>query len=90
MLFADKHNAPMNSSSSAATPLSTMERFGFVPSAAFVFALTTRAFGSHRVVLDLAIGATMGACAWFGFSVLGVQLGALMQFPALVALLPSF
>ncbi len=74
----------------AAVPLYTMQRFGFVPSAALVFALTTRAFGSRRVVLDLAIGAAMGACAWFGFSALGVQLGALVQFPALVALLPGF
>lgn len=74
----------------AAIPLYTMERFGFVPTAALVFALTTRAFGSRRVVVDLAIGAAMGACAWFGFSALGVQLGKLYQVPALGALLPGF
>ena len=48
------------------------------------------AFGSRRVALDLAIGAAMGACAWFGFSALGVQLGKLYQVPALGALLPGF
>lgn len=74
----------------ACIPLYTMERFGFVPTAALVFAFTTRAFGSRRIALDLAIGATMGACAWFGFSALGVQLGMLYQIPALSALLPSF
>lgn len=74
----------------ACLPLYTMERFGFVPTAAIVFAFTTRAFGSRRVLLDLAIGAAMGAAAWFGFSALGVQLGALAQWPAAAALLPSF
>lgn len=73
----------------ACLPLYTMERFGFVPTAALVFALTTRAFGSRRWPVDLAVGAAMGAAAWFGFSALGVQLGRLWQLPSLAALLPS-
>ncbi|MBL8700070.1 MAG: tripartite tricarboxylate transporter TctB family protein [Alphaproteobacteria bacterium] len=74
----------------AALPLYTMERFGFVPTSALVFAATTRAFGSRRVALDLAIGAVMGACAWYGFSALGVELGKLVQLPTPGALLPRF
>jgi putative tricarboxylic transport membrane protein len=72
----------------AALPLYTMERFGFVVSAALVFALTARAFGARKPVLGLAIGAALGAATWFGFSALGVQLGTAWRLPSLAALLP--
>ena len=72
----------------ASLPLYTMERFGFVASAALVFALTARAFGARNLVLGLAIGAVLGAATWYGFSSLGVQLGAAWRLPTLPALLP--
>lgn len=71
-----------------AIPLYTMQRFGFVPTAAMMFALTTFAFGSRRVLLDLAIGAAIGAIAWHGFTLLGVDLGPAQRLPSLVQLLP--
>lgn len=74
----------------ASLPLYTMERFGFVVSAALVFALTARAFGARALLPGLAIGAALGAATWFGFSALGVQLGAAWRLPALAALLPQF
>ena len=73
----------------AAAPLYTMERFGFAVSAALVFALTTRAFGSRRILLDLGLGAAIGAACWYGFTLLGVTLGDLARLPALGELLPG-
>ncbi len=59
----------------AAVPLYTMKRFGFVVTATLVFALTARAFASRRLLFDLAIGFVIAAGAWYGFSLLGVNLG---------------
>ena len=73
----------------AAAPLYTMERFGFAVTAALVFALTTRAFGSRRILLDLGLGAAIGAACWYGFTLLGVTLGGLARLPSLSELLPG-
>jgi putative tricarboxylic transport membrane protein len=74
----------------AAIPLYTMERFGFIVTAALMFALTTRAFGSRRIILDVLIGAVIGAIAWYGFSLLGVGLGAAWKIPKPFELFPAF
>lgn len=74
----------------AAAPLYTMERFGFAVTSALVFALTTRAFGSGRTLFDLALGAAIGAAAWYGFTLLGVSLGELVRLPALLELIPGY
>jgi putative tricarboxylic transport membrane protein len=72
----------------AAVPLYTMQRFGFVLTAALMFALTTRAFGSRKLLLDIAIGAVVAAVAWYGFRLLGVDLGPIWRTPKLAQLLP--
>jgi putative tricarboxylic transport membrane protein len=64
-----------------AVPLYTMHRFGFIVTAALVFALTTRAFGSRRFVFDIAVGLLIAALAWYGFSLLGVNLGPGWKLP---------
>jgi putative tricarboxylic transport membrane protein len=75
----------------ASIPLYTMERFGFIVTAALMFAFITRAFGSRRFPLDLAIGAVMASVAWYGFSKLGVDLGRAWSWPSkLVDFLPKF
>ena len=66
-----------------------MQRFGFVPTATLVFALTARAFGSIRLPFDLAIGLLIAALSWYGFSLLGVTLGPAARLPGLLELLPS-
>lgn len=53
---------------------------GFPLVAMVVFALIARAFGSRRLGLDLAIGAALGALAWWGFSGLGISLGPALPF----------
>ncbi len=74
----------------AAIPLYTMDRFGFVVSAGLMFALTTRAFGNRRLLLDLAIGLLVAGIAWYGFNLLGVNLGDAVKIPKTIgALLPS-
>jgi putative tricarboxylic transport membrane protein len=73
----------------AAVPLYTMERFGFAVTAALVFALTTRAFGSRRILLDLSVGAAIGATCWYVFTLLGVSLGDLARLPSLGDFLPG-
>ena len=74
----------------ASVPLYTMERFGFVVTAALMFVLTTRAFGSRRILVDCAIGMIIAAVAWYGFNLLGVNLGDAVKVPKTAAeLLPS-
>lgn len=73
----------------AVIPLYTMERFGFVVSAALMFALTTRAFGSRRLLVDLAIGLALAAFSWWSFSLLGVNLGRAWAVPSLIDLVPK-
>jgi putative tricarboxylic transport membrane protein len=72
----------------AAVPLYTMQRFGFVLTAALMFALITRAFGSRKLLLDIAIGAAVAAVSWYGFRLLGVDLGPIWRTPKLAQLLP--
>lgn len=71
-----------------AVPLYTLQRLGFALTAAAMFALTTRAFGSRKLALDLAIGAALGAFSWYGFKLLGVDLGPIWKLPTLPQLLP--
>lgn len=72
-------------------PLYTMQRFGFVVTATLVFALVARAFASRRLAFDLALGAAIALAAWYGFSLLGVNLGDVFKLPkSLNDLLPAF
>jgi putative tricarboxylic transport membrane protein len=64
----------------AAIPLLTMRWVGFPVTAALSFLLVTRAFGSRRLLLDAAIGIALGTACWYGFSALGVRLGAFFPF----------
>jgi putative tricarboxylic transport membrane protein len=59
----------------AALPLLTMRQLGFPITATLCFTLVARAFGSRRVLLDLAIGAVLSIAAYFSFAALGVTLG---------------
>lgn len=56
-------------------PLIAMQRLGFPVVAAVAFALVTHAFGSRRTALDLVIGAIVSCLSWYGFSLLGINLG---------------
>jgi putative tricarboxylic transport membrane protein len=58
-----------------AMPLLTIKTLGFPITAMLAFTLVTHAFGSRRTVLDLAIGAVIGTLAWYGFELLGIELG---------------
>ena len=69
--------ALLTAAAAAAVPLLTMRPLGFPITAALAFALVTRAFGSRRILLDLVIGALLGALVYFGFIQLGVGLGPL-------------
>jgi putative tricarboxylic transport membrane protein len=44
-----------------------LERIGFPLSAALLFVLTARGFGSTSLVRDAAIGLALALLAWFGF-----------------------
>jgi putative tricarboxylic transport membrane protein len=57
-------------------PVVAMRRLGFPVTAGLVFATVARAFGSRRLLLDLALGLVLGFVCWYGFSALGVTLGA--------------
>jgi putative tricarboxylic transport membrane protein len=48
---------------------------GFPVGGAFAYALVTRAYGSRRPLVDLAIGFVVTSITWFAFTKLGVQLG---------------
>jgi putative tricarboxylic transport membrane protein len=62
-------------------PVVVLRPLGFPVAAALTFALTARAFGSRRVVLDLGVGLLLGAGCWLLFSrLLGL---ALPGFPPL-------
>jgi putative tricarboxylic transport membrane protein len=64
----------------AAVPLLLMRTIGFPLTSILSFALVARAFGSKRIVLDLAIGAILAAVAYWGFTRLGVGLGPIFPF----------
>jgi putative tricarboxylic transport membrane protein len=56
-------------------PVFVIRPLGFPVAAAFAFALTARAFGSHRLPLDLGIGFLLGIACWLLFSrLLGLSL----------------
>ena len=62
----------------AAVPLATMQQIGFPVTAALVFALVTRAFGTRSIVHDLVFGLILGSGCWYGFRGLGVDLGGFL------------
>jgi putative tricarboxylic transport membrane protein len=56
-------------------PIVVIRPLGFPVAAAVAFALTARAFGSRRVLLDLAVGLALGLACWVLFSrLLGLSL----------------
>jgi putative tricarboxylic transport membrane protein len=59
-----------------AAPYLIMKVVGFPITATLVFAGVARAFGSRRLLLDLAIGAVVAVVSWFAFTWLGVNLGS--------------
>jgi putative tricarboxylic transport membrane protein len=77
-------DAPMSRSgfllaaTAAAVPLATMQPFGFPITAALVFTLVARAFGTRRILHDLAFGLILGSGCWYGFRSLGVALGGFL------------
>ena len=58
-----------------AVPVFVIRPLGFPVAATLAFALTARAFGSRRVVLDLGVGLVLGIACWALFSrLLGLSL----------------
>ena len=56
-------------------PIFVIRPLGFPIAAAFAFALTARAFGSRRLLVDLAVGLALGLACWVLFSrLLGLSL----------------
>jgi putative tricarboxylic transport membrane protein len=56
-------------------PIFVIRPLGFPIAAALAFALTARAFGSRRVLVDLAVGFGLGLACWLLFSrLLGLSL----------------
>jgi putative tricarboxylic transport membrane protein len=56
-------------------PVLVIRPLGFPVAAAVTFALTARAFGSRRLLLDLGVGLLLGAGCWLLFSrLLGLSL----------------
>ena len=45
-----------------------LERIGFILSAALLFVMTARGFGSRRLILDAAIGLAVALIAYLGFT----------------------
>lgn len=74
-------NAPMDKIAfftallAALLPVVLMRPMGLPFTAMISFTLVARAFGSRRLLLDIAIGAILGCLAWYLFSQLGLQLG---------------
>ncbi|HEV7276323.1 MAG TPA: tripartite tricarboxylate transporter TctB family protein [Devosiaceae bacterium] len=56
-------------------PVLLMRPMGLPFTAMVSFTLVARAFGSRRLVIDIATGAILGSLAWYLFSQLGLQLG---------------
>jgi putative tricarboxylic transport membrane protein len=61
-----------------ASPMWLMTSVGFPLTAALIFAAVTRAFGSRRILFDLAVGALLSSTSWFVFRWLGVELGSFL------------
>ncbi len=64
----------------AALPILTLRSLGLPLAATISFTLVARAFGSRRLVMDLAAGAILGSLSWLLFDRLGLQLGGFMPF----------
>jgi putative tricarboxylic transport membrane protein len=62
----------------AGIPILTMTHLGFPLTAALGFALVARGFGSRRVPFDFILGLSIGLICWYGFGLLGVQLGGIL------------
>lgn len=73
----DRRKAALLAFAATAAPLLLIEQIGFPLTAAAVFAGVARAFGSRRLLVDLAIGLVLGAVTWGGFRLLGLDLGGL-------------
>ena len=61
-----------------ASPTLLMTSIGFPLTAALIFAAVTHAFGSRRILFDLAVGAVLSSTSWFVFRWLGVELGSFL------------
>jgi putative tricarboxylic transport membrane protein len=58
-----------------AVPVVVIRPLGFPIAAALAFALTARAFGSRRLLVDLGVGLLLGVACWLLFSrLLGLSL----------------
>lgn len=62
----------------SAVPALAMKPLGLPLTATVSFMLVARAFGSRRIVSDLAWGLALGSACWFMFSKLGLQLGGFL------------
>jgi putative tricarboxylic transport membrane protein len=61
-----------------ASPTLLMTSIGFPLTASLIFAAVTHAFGSRRILFDLAVGAVLSSTSWFVFRWLGVELGSFL------------
>lgn len=61
-------------------PIATMPWLGFPLGGALAYACVTRAYGSTRPLLDVAIGFVLASVTWLAFTKLGVQLGPFWSF----------
>jgi putative tricarboxylic transport membrane protein len=59
----------------AVIPVFALPRIGLPVTAMISFTLVARAFGSKKLLLDLAMGLILGCAAWYLFGMLGLQLG---------------
>jgi len=64
----------------AVLPVLTVRSLGMPITAMLSFALVAHAFGSRRTLLNIVIGAILGALSWFLFTRLGLQLGGFLPF----------
>jgi len=64
-------------------PALAIERLGLPLTAMVSFMLVARAFGSPRILADLAVGLVLGAVSWQLFSWLGLQLGGFLPMAGL-------
>jgi putative tricarboxylic transport membrane protein len=70
---ADASRAPSRAAfwttvAAGAVPVLVIRPLGFPVAAAIAFALTARAFGSHRLLLDVGAGLVLGIACWVLFS----------------------
>ncbi|WP_309084242.1 tripartite tricarboxylate transporter TctB family protein [Chelativorans sp.] len=62
----------------ALAPIFTIERLGMPITAMLSFALVAHAFGSRKTVVNVLVGAVLGALSWLLFTRLGLQLGGFL------------